>query len=348
MSEQINKQAINAALNGAFAEIDKKFGKGSVMILGEKNIVDIESIPTGSFFLNEALGVRGYPRGRIIEIFGAESSGKTTLALHAIAETQRAGGVCAFIDAEHSLDPNYASKIGVKPEDLILSQPDFGEQALEIAEVLIRSGAVDLLVVDSVAALVPKAELDGDMGDPHMGLQARLMSQALRKITPIVSKSKTVLIFINQVRQKINAMPFANKETTTGGTALKFYSSVRLEVKRIGSIKKADLHVGNKVIVKVVKNKVSAPFKQAELDIIFSEGISKEKELLEMGLAFGLFKQSGAWFSYKGEKFAQGRDTCIQNLKNNSTIQDEIVTMIKEKGVSVKDSAGRDFSTDDE
>ena len=331
------KNNIDVALSGAFAEIDKKFGKGSVMILGEKSIAEVTVIPTGSLLLDTALGVGGFPRGRIVEIFGAEASGKTTLALHAIAQAQKAGGKCAFIDVEHAIDPAYAAKLGVKTADLIVSQPDFGEQALEIAEVLVRSGAVDILVIDSVAALVPKAEIEGDMGDAHMGLQARLMSQALRKLTPIVNKSNTVLIFINQVRQKINAMPFANKETTSGGTALKFYSSVRLEVKRIGSIKKGETVVGNRVIVKVVKNKVASPFTTAELDIIFGQGVSTEKELFEIGLSKGLFKQSGAWVSFKGEKYAQGKDACVQKLKEDALVVAEIMDLIKRDGISAKE-----------
>jgi len=338
----------NLALNVAFAEIDKKFGKGSVMVLGEKSADEMEVISSGSILLNDALGVGGYPRGRVIEIFGAESSGKTTLALHAIAQAQKSGGVCAFIDAEHSLDPIYASKLGVMSENLIVAQPDYGEQALEITEVLIRSGAVDLLVVDSVAALVPKAEIEGEMGDPHMGLQARLMSQALRKLTPIINKSKTVLIFINQVRQKINAMPFANKETTTGGTALKFYSSIRLEVKRIGTVKKSELPVGNKIVVKVVKNKVSPPFKAAELEIMYDSGISREKELLDAGLAKGLFKQSGAWFYYKAAQYSQGRDACIAKLKEDKVAQDEIFDLVKKEGLLTIRNIGKDASENDE
>lgn len=330
-------QNVNLALQGAFSEIDKKFGKGSVMVLGAKSSVEIETISTGSLLLDLALGINGLPRGRIIEIFGAESSGKTTMAFHAIAQTQKLGGVCAFIDAEHSLDPIYASKLGVKAEDLVVSQPDFGEQALEIAEVLIRSGAIDLLVIDSVAALVPKAEIDGDMGDSHMGLQARLMSQALRKLTPIVHKSKTVLIFINQIRQKINALPFAQKETTTGGTALKFYSSVRLEVKRIGAIKKAEVTIGNRVNVKVVKNKVSPPFTSAELEILFDSGISREKEIFDIGLAKGLLKQSGSWFAYQGEKFAQGKDGCLQRLREQPEVCNAILDALKSEGIVLKD-----------
>jgi recombination protein RecA len=341
------RQDENLALSVAFAEIDKKFGKGSVMILGERSSEELEVISSGSLFLNEALGVGGYPRGRVIEIFGAESSGKTTLALHAIAQAQKAGGVCAFIDAEHSLDPIYASKLGVNSEALVVAQPDYGEQALEITEVLIRSGAIDLLVVDSVAALVPKAEIEGDMGDSHMGLQARLMSQALRKMTPIINKSKTVLIFINQVRQKINAMPFANKETTTGGTALKFYASVRLEVKRIGTLKRNDVPSGNKVLVKVVKNKVSPPFRFAELEINFDSGISKEKELLDAGLAKGLFRQAGAFYYYKNEKYSQGREACLEKLKADVGATEEILALVKKEGVLVKE-IGRDSSSDDE
>lgn len=332
-----NKQNINVALSGAFAEIDKKFGKGSVMVLGEKSQVEVETISSGSIFLDAALGVGGFPRGRIVEIYGAEASGKTTLALHAIAQTQKIGGVCAFVDAEHSLDPVYASKIGVKSEDLIVSQPDFGEQALEIAEVLIRSGAIDLLVIDSVAALVPKAEIEGDMGDPHVGLQARLMSQALRKLTPIVNKSKTVLIFINQIRHKINTMPFANKETTSGGNALKFYASVRLEVKRIASIKKSEVQVGNKVIVKVVKNKVSSPFVTAELDILFGEGISHEKEIFDAGVLKGLLKVSGGRISFKDQPFAHGKDACMQKLKESPEVVSEIMSVVNKEGILQKE-----------
>lgn len=332
-----SKQNANVALSGAFAEIDKKFGKGSVMVLGEKRVVDIETISSGSIFLDSALGVGGFPRGRIIEIFGAESSGKTTFALHAIAQTQKIGGICAFVDAEHSLDSSYANKIGVKTEELIVSQPDYGEQALEIAEVLIRSGAVDLLVIDSVAALVPKAEIDGEMGDPHMGLQARLMSQALRKLTPIVNKSRTVLIFINQIRHKINAMPFANKETTSGGNALKFYASIRLEVKRIGSIKKGDIAVGNRVAVKVVKNKLSSPFVVAELDIIFGQGISFEKEIFEVGVMKGLFKVSGGRISFKDQPFAHGKDACIQKIKESPEVIEEVLDLVKKEGILHKD-----------
>lgn len=341
------KKNENIALNMAFAEIDKKFGKGSVMVLGDRCMVEAETISTGSIFLNEALGIGGYPRGRVIEIFGAESSGKTTLALHGIAQAQKAGGVCAFIDAEHSLDAIYASKLGVKSEDLIVSQPDYGEQALEITEVLIRSGAIDMLVVDSVAALVPKAEIEGEMGDSHMGLQARLMSQAMRKLTAIISKSKTVLIFINQVRQKINAMPFAQKETTTGGTALKFYSSIRLEVKRIGAIKKNEVMIGNKVVIKVVKNKMAPPFKTAELEIIYDSGISTAKELLDVGMSKGLFRQSGAWFYFKDSQYCQGKDSCVAKLKEDKLAQDEIWELIKKEGISIKDT-GRDSSGNDE
>ncbi len=342
-----NKNAISLALSGAFAEIDKKFGKGSVMVLGDKPIEEIETIPTGSIFLDQALGVGGLPRGRIIEIFGAESSGKTTLTLHAIAQAQKIGGVCAFIDAEHSLDPVYARKLGVKVEDLVVSQPESGEQALEITEVLIRSGAIDVLVVDSVAALVPKAELEGEMGDSHMGLQARLMSQALRKLTAIVHKSKTILIFINQVRQKINSMPFGPKETTTGGVALKFYSSVRLEVKRIGALKKGDTNIGNRVAIKIVKNKVSPPFTFAEIDLLFDRGISKERELMEIGLIKGLFKQSGAWISFKGEKFSQGKDACVERLREEPAVCEEILEVVKKEGLALRDGS-KDLSDNSE
>ncbi|MFC1894982.1 recombinase RecA [Candidatus Dependentiae bacterium] len=320
------------ALEGAFAQIDKQFGKGSVMLLGQKNIDDgMKTISTGSILIDQALGVGGLPRGRIIEIYGPESSGKTTLTLHSIAQAQKKGGICAFIDAEHAMDPVYASSIGININDLIISQPDFGEQALDIAEVLIRSGAVDMLVIDSVAALVPKAELEGDMGDYHVGVHARLMSQALRKLTPVVHKSKSVLIFINQIRHKIGGSPYASKETTTGGNALKFYSSVRLDVRRIATLKKDDIAFGNRISVKVVKNKVAPPFKKVQVDLIFGHGISKELDLLEAAVECGVVNQSGAWFSIDGEKLAQGRDNCLTKLKADEKLFKRILDSVTKR-----------------
>ena len=319
------------ALEVAFAQIDKEFGKGSVMLFGQKPDTKLEVISTGSMLVDHALGVGGLPRGRVVEIYGPEASGKTTLSLHAIAQAQKAGGVCAFIDAEHAMDPIYAGKVGVNVNDLIISQPDYGEQALEIAEMLIRSGAVDILVIDSVAALVPKAELEGDMGDQHMGLQARLMSQALRKLTPVVHKSKTVLIFINQVRQKIGGMAFGNNEVTTGGNALKFYSSVRLEVRRIATLKKDDKAVGNRVVIKVAKNKVAAPFKKVEVDLLFGEGICKEFELFDSALSFGIFVQSGAWFSFEGERIGQGRENCVKKFKTEPAFFEKVLALVLKK-----------------
>lgn len=312
------------ALEVAFAQIDKEYGKGSVMFLDESTTLNVDVISTGSLSVDQALGVGGLPRGRVVEIYGPESSGKTTFTLHVIAQAQKQGGVCAFIDAEHAMDPVYAAKIGVDVQKLIISQPDFGEQALDIAEVLIRSGAIDVIVIDSVAALVPKAELEGDMGDQHVGLQARLMSQALRKLTPIVHKSKTVLIFINQVRQKIGGMPFANNETTSGGNALKFYASVRLDIRRIATLKRGETPFGNKVAIKVVKNKVAAPFKKVEIDILYDKGISKELDLLDNALKFAILEQSGAWISMKGEKIAQGRDNCLQKLETDKGLYDRL------------------------
>lgn len=305
------------ALEVTFAQIDKQYGTGSVMLLGQSSTAQVQSISTGSYQVDDAIGVGGLPRGRIIEISGPEASGKTTLALHVIAESQKNGGICAFVDAEHALDPLYASNVGINTNELIISQPDYGEQALDIVEKLVRSGAIDLIVVDSVAALVPKAELEGDMGDSHMGLQARLMSQALRKLTPVVHKSKTVLIFINQLRQNISSMPFAPKEVTTGGKALKFYASVRLDVRRIASVKKGDVHIGNRVAIKVVKNKVAPPFKQVEVDIIFGRGISKELGLLDTAIAQGVITKSGAWFAYEGKNIAQGREQMLKYLSEN-------------------------------
>jgi len=311
-------------LEVTFSQIDKQYGTGAVMMLGQTGNMRVEAISTGSLLIDIAIGIGGLPVGRIVEIFGPEASGKTTLAMQAIAQSQKRGGICAFIDAEHAMDPVYATSLGININDLIISQPDYGEQALDIAEMLIRSGAVDIIVIDSVAALVPKAELEGEMGDSHMGLQARLMSQALRKLTPVVHKSKTVLIFINQIRQNINAMPFAPKEITTGGNALKFYASLRMDVRRIASIKRDDRHVGNRILVKIVKNKVAPPFRTAELDLLFSEGVSKELEVLDMALAHKVIEQSGAWFSFKGEKIAQGREQALHYLKTNTPMYIEI------------------------
>jgi recombination protein RecA len=308
------------AIDLALAQIEKQFGKGSIMRLGSKEaIVPIAVISTGSISFDAALGVGGFPRGRVVEIFGPESSGKTTVALQVIAEAQKTGGMAAFIDAEHALDPIYAKKLGVDVDNLLVAQPDFGEQALEIAEALVRSNAIDVLVVDSVAALVPKAELEGEMGDSHMGLQARLMSQALRKLTGIVSKSRTCLVFINQIREKIGVM-FGNPETTTGGRALKFYSSVRVDIRRIAAIKDGDVVVGSRTKVKVVKNKTAAPFREAEFDIMYGEGISREGDLLDLGVDRNLVEKSGAWFSYKGERIGQGRENVKQFLKENRDI----------------------------
>jgi recombination protein RecA len=304
------------AIDLAFAQIEKQFGKGSIMRLGSKEIVPIAVIPTGAISFDAALGVGGFPRGRVVEIFGPESSGKTTIALQVVAQAQKAGGMAAFVDAEHALDPGYAKKLGVDVDNLLVSQPDYGEQALEITEALVRSGAIDVLVVDSVAALVPKAELDGEMGDSHMGLQARLMSQALRKLTGTVSKSRTCLIFINQIREKIGVM-FGNPETTTGGRALKFYSSVRVDIRRIAAIKEGDVMTGSRTKVKVVKNKVAAPFREAEFDIMYGEGISREGDLLDLAVNNNLLEKSGAWYSYKGERIGQGRENARQFLKDN-------------------------------
>ena len=309
------------ALEAARIQIDKQFGKGSLMKLGDsEESLDIGYIPSGSLLLDEALGIGGYPKGRVIEIYGPESSGKTTLALHAIAESQKAGGIAAFIDAEHAMDPSYAKKLGVNIDELWISQPDSGEQALEIAESLVRSGAVDVIVVDSVAALTPQAEIDGDMGDSHMGLQARLMSQALRKLTGLLSKSNTTIIFINQIRMKIGVM-FGNPETTTGGNALKFYASVRIEVRKIESLSKgADEIIGNRIRIKVVKNKVSPPFKKVELDLMFGEGISYISSVLDAALKYEMLEKSGSWYSYNGEKIGQGRDKTLDFLKDNPDI----------------------------
>ena len=320
----------NKALDAAMAQIERAFGKGSIMRMGARSGDEqIEVIPSGSLGLDLALGIGGLPRGRIVEIYGPESSGKTTLALHAIAEAQRRGGTCAFVDAEHALDPTYARKLGVDVDNLLISQPDAGEQALEIADTLVRSGAIDVLVVDSVAALVPRAELEGEMGDSHMGLHARLMSQALRKITGSVSRSKCMLIFLNQIRMKIGVM-FGNPETTTGGNALKFYSSIRLEIRRIGQIKERDEVVGNQTRVKVVKNKLAPPFRQVEFDIMYGEGISKVGELLDLGVKAAVVEKSGAWFSYDSQRIGQGRENAKQFLRDHRTLADAIEAKVRE------------------
>ena len=325
------------ALDAALAQIEKNFGKGSVMRLGANDLnVDIDAVPTGSLGLDIALGIGGLPRGRIIEIYGPESSGKTTLALHVVAEAQKTDGVCAFVDAEHALDPVYARKLGVKVDDLLVSQPDTGEQALEIADTLVRSGAVDVLVIDSVAALTPKAELEGDMGDSLPGLQARLMSQALRKLTGSISKSRCMVIFINQIRMKIGVM-FGSPETTTGGNALKFYSSVRLDIRRIGQIKDRDEVVGNQTRVKVVKNKVAPPFKQIEFDIMYGEGISKTGEIIDLGVKAEIVDKAGSWFSYDGQRIGQGRENTKNFLKENPNIARSIERSIRENAGLIVD-----------
>ncbi|EAK6620108.1 recombinase RecA [Campylobacter jejuni] len=317
------------SLDAALKSLDKTFGKGTILRLGDKEVEQIDSIGTGSVGLDLALGIGGVPKGRIIEIYGPESSGKTTLTLHIIAECQKAGGVCAFIDAEHALDVKYAKNLGVNTDDLYVSQPDFGEQALEIVETIARSGAVDLIVVDSVAALTPKAEIEGDMGDQHVGLQARLMSQALRKLTGIVHKMNTTVIFINQIRMKIGAMGYGTPETTTGGNALKFYASVRLDVRKVATLKQNEEPIGNRVKVKVVKNKVAPPFRQAEFDVMFGEGLSRESELIDYGVKLDIVDKSGAWFSYKDKKLGQGRENSKAFLKENPEIADEITKAIQ-------------------
>jgi recombination protein RecA len=316
------------AIDAAVSQIERAFGKGSIMRLGQRETVETEAVSTGSIGLDIALGIGGLPRGRIVEIYGPESSGKTTLALHAIAEAQKKGGVCAFVDAEHALDPIYARKLGVNVDDLLISQPDAGEQALEIADTLVRSGAVDVLVVDSVAALVPRAELEGEMGDSHVGLQARLMSQALRKLTGSVSRSRTMIIFINQIRMKIGVM-FGNPETTTGGNALKFYASVRLDIRRIGAIKKGEEVVGNETRVKVVKNKVAPPFREALFDILYGEGISREGEIVELGVNHRIVEKSGAWYAYDGDKIGQGKDNAREYLREHPEVAAEIEGKIR-------------------
>jgi recombination protein RecA len=318
----------------ALRNIEKQFGKGSIMKLGESTHMQIEAISSGALALDIALGVGGFPRGRIIEVFGPESSGKTTVALHAIASVQKNGGTAAFIDAEHALDPAYASKLGINIDELLLSQPDTGEQALEIAEALVRSGAVDIIVIDSVAALVPKAEIEGDMGDSHVGLQARLMSQALRKLSGAINKSKVIAIFINQLREKVGVM-FGNPEVTPGGRALKFYSTIRLDVRRIDSIKLGNDVVGNRTRIKVVKNKVAPPFKQAEVDIMYGEGISKEGSLIDIGTEMDIVDKSGAWYSFEGERLGQGRENAKQYLKDNPKVTDVIEKKIREASITI-------------
>ena len=334
----VEKESMNKdkALDAALGQIERAFGKGSVMRLGQRETVETEVISSGSISLDIALGIGGLPRGRVIEVYGPESSGKTTLALHAIAEAQKLGGTCAFVDAEHALDPSYAKKLGVNIDELLLSQPDGGEQALEITDTLVRSGAVDVLVVDSVAALVPRAELEGEMGDHHVGLQARLMSQALRKLTSSIARSNCLVIFINQIRLKIGVM-FGNPETTTGGNALKFYASVRLDIRRIGAIKDRDEVVGNQTRVKVVKNKVAAPFRTIEFDIMYGEGISKMGELLDLGVAAGIVDKSGAWISYKGQRIGQGRENAKTFLREHTELAAEIEVAIRQNAGLVGD-----------
>ncbi|MBI4967149.1 MAG: recombinase RecA [Rhodospirillales bacterium] len=326
------------ALDAAVSQIERAFGKGSIMRLGQKSgSVEVDVISTGSLGLDLALGIGGLPRGRVVEIYGPESSGKTTLALHVIAEAQKKSGACAFIDAEHALDPVYARKLGVNLDDLLISQPDSGEQALEIADTLVRSGAVDVLVVDSVAALVPRAELEGEMGDAHVGLHARLMSQALRKLTASVSKSNTMIIFINQIRMKIGVM-FGNPETTTGGNALKFYASVRLEIRRIGAIKERDEVVGNQTRIKVVKNKLAPPFRVVDFDIMYGEGVSKPGELIDLGQKAGLVEKSGSWFSYSGTRIGQGRENAKQYLRDNPKVAAEIEAQLRANAAQVSEA----------
>ncbi len=343
MAAEANRER---ALDLAVSQIEKQFGKGSIMKLGADETVErLPVVSTGSIGLDIALGVGGLPRGRVVEIYGPESSGKTTLALHALASAQREGGVCAFVDAEHALDVTYAQKLGVKTEDLLISQPDNGEQALEIAETLVRSGAIDVLVIDSVAALVPRAEIEGEMGEPQMGLQARLMSQALRKLTGTISRSRTIMIFINQIRMKIGVM-FGSPETTTGGNALKFYSSVRLDIRRIGAIKQGDSAIGNRTRVKIVKNKVAPPFKEAEFDILYGVGISREGELVDIGTNRGLVDKSGAWYSYDGDRIGQGRENAKEFLRNNPEIAEKLDQQIRRELGLVGDQAANGKASD--
>lgn len=346
MSEKENNQKNDSrgrAIEAALSQIEKQFGKGAVMMMGQKEAANkVPAIPTGSIAFDLALGIGGFPRGRVVEIFGPEATGKTTLAVHVIAEAQKQGGQAAFIDAEHAMDPTYAASIGVDVDCLLISQPDYGEQALEIAEVLVRSGAVDVIVVDSVAALVPKAELEGEMGDAHMGLQARLMSQALRKLTAIVSRSKTCFIFVNQIREKIGFF-LGSPETTTGGRALKFYSSMRIDIRRLASLKEGDKVIGNRVKVKIVKNKMAPPFKTAQFDIIYGEGISREGDLIDCGLEVELLEKSGTWYSYKGERLGQGRENVKRLLKDNTEMAEELDRLIRTKVGLIKEE-GEDNS----
>ncbi|MGI9317977.1 MAG: recombinase RecA [bacterium] len=336
------------ALDAALGQIDRQFGKGSVMRLGDSTVAqDIQAYSTGSIGLDIALGIGGLPRGRIIEVYGPESSGKTTLTLSVVAQAQKLGGTAAFIDAEHALDPSYAERLGVNIDELLVSQPDTGEQALEIADMLVRSAAVDVIVVDSVAALTPKAEIEGEMGDHHVGLQARLMSQALRKLTANIKKSNTMVIFINQIRMKIGVM-FGNPETTTGGNALKFYSSVRLDIRRIGAIKKGDEVLGNQTRVKVIKNKVAPPFKQTEFDILYNEGISKQGELIDLGVELGVVEKSGAWYSYGSDRIGQGRDNVREFLKENQSMADEIERIIRQKKGLIEGDAEAEVDADED
>ena len=337
------------ALEAALSQIEKQFGKGSVMKLGEATVMDVEAIPTGSLSLDIALGIGGIPRGRIVEVYGPESSGKTTLTLHMIAEAQKLGGEAAFIDAEHALDPTYAKNLGVNINELLLSQPDTGEQGLEIAEALVRSGALDIIVVDSVAALVPKAEIDGDMGDSHIGLQARLMSQALRKLAGAINKTKTVIVFINQLREKVGVM-FGNPETTTGGRALKYYSSVRLDIRRVESIKQDGEVVGNRAKVKVVKNKMAPPFREAEFDIVFGKGISKSGNLLDIAVNLDIVEKSGSWFSYNGDRIGQGRENVKKYLEENPKIMAEVEEKVREnyKAAFEKSLVDEENNTEDD
>src|SRR5580765_7586537 len=344
---QIMDENKSKALAAALSQIEKQFGKGSIMRLGEADVAkDIDVVSTGSLGLDIALGIGGFPRGRVIEIYGPESSGKTTLTLSVIAQMQKVGGTAAFIDAEHALDPQYAQKLGVNVQELLISQPDNGEQALEIADMLVRSGSVDVVVVDSVAALTPKAEIEGEMGEPQMGLQARLMSQALRKLTGNIKRSNTMVIFINQIRMKIGVM-FGNPETTTGGNALKFYASVRMDIRRIGSIKKGDEVVGSETRVKVVKNKVAPPFRQAEFDVMYGEGISREGEVLEIGVLHGILEKSGAWYIYNGDRLGQGKDNSRDFLKENPALAKEIELKIREKASAKAATPGVEEPTED-
>lgn len=334
-----NQASKERAIDAALSQIEKQFGKGAVMKLGQREAaIKVPTIPTGSIAFDQSLGIGGFPRGRVVEVFGPEATGKTTLAIHVIAEAQKIGGQAAFIDAEHALDPNYAAQVGVDVDNLLISQPDYGEQGLEIAEVLVRSGAVDVVVVDSVAALVPKAELEGEMGDTHMGLQARLMSQALRKLTAIVSRSKTCFIFVNQIREKIGFF-LGSPETTPGGRALKFYSSLRVDIRRLATLKEGDKVVGNRVKVKIVKNKMAPPFREAQFDIIYGEGISKEGDLIDCGVDYGLIEKMGTWYSYKGERLEQGRDNVKKLIKENKELAAELNREIRKKAGLISEPA---------